>query len=182
MQLRKLVVLAAMALVALALPSTALAISPTPAPLPGSDFQGGDGDQDDPDGPGGLRDWQSISAQVVTNPDDDLADTAFAGGSKETEPIDWDFETVAGGVTPGKTNILAAWSYTDQTTDDTFLYLAFKREDSTGNTFLTFELNQRTDTWVNANGETIPCRTDGDVLVSYEVASGGSPPNVDVHV
>ena len=62
---------------------------------------------------------------------------------------------------------------------DTFLHLAFKRNTTTGDTYITFELNQSEDTWVNAEGETIPCRSDGDLLISYEV--GGSSLDVTVY-
>ena len=56
-----------------------------------------------------------------------------------------------------------------------FLRLAFKREHPPGNTYLTFELNKAADSWTNGAGSTIPCRTDGDLLVSYEVTPAGDP-------
>ena len=40
-------------------------------------------------------------------------DTAFKGGSEEDKPGLWDFATEAGGVNPGKTNILDAWEVFD---------------------------------------------------------------------
>jgi hypothetical protein len=73
---------------------------------------------------------------------------------------------VAGGVTPGKSNIRDAWSAFDPLAD-AFLYMAFAREDAAGTTFLTFELNHDSRLWNNGRAS-IPCRRTGDLLVSYE--------------
>ena len=101
------------------------------------------------------------------NPDANDEDTAFAGGSKELEPGDWDLTTEAGGVNPGKANIRDAWSAVDQPGGNTFLYLGFTREASTGTTFLTFELNHDAGSGTTAR-RSIPCRRTGDMLISYE--------------
>src|SRR5207302_8327280 len=116
--------------------------------------------------------------------DDNTFDTAFNGGDKESAPGAWGFQTEAGGVNPNKDNLLAAWSTSDSSVSgapNTFLYMAFTREAQTGDTYITFELNQLAQTWNNGQAN-IACRTTGDLLISYEVASGGSPPNVDVIV
>jgi hypothetical protein len=120
----------------------ALCAAPAPAfatltPLPGSDFQGADGDQDD-ELP--LVDWDALEAEgrVAHNEDSDTSDTTFAAGSKEGEPAHWSLDTTPGGVTPGKANILDAWSAVDQLPGRTFLYLSFARMAPTGATFLTF--------------------------------------------
>ena len=93
-------------------------------------------------------------------------------------PFDWTFETTPGGVTPGKSNIRDAWSAVDQTSGRTFLYLAFARDAPVGTTFLTFELNHVGGTWKNDKGVRVPCRRDGDILVSYEISGtdGGGVP------
>jgi hypothetical protein len=54
------------------------------------------------------------------------------------------------------------------------LYLSFARNAPTGATFLTFELNRSGRTWTNDNNETIPCRRDGDILVSYEISGNAA--------
>jgi hypothetical protein len=144
--------------------------SPAYAVLPGSNFQGNDGNQTDQ---GSFIDWQSLAAvgRVTTIDDPNAADTSFSGGDKEEAPIDWNLGTETDGVNPPKDNIFTAWASLDQTGSATFLYLAFVREETgtNGNTFLTFELNQSSATWVNAEGDTIPCRTAGDLAVSYNV-------------
>jgi uncharacterized repeat protein (TIGR01451 family) len=179
-----LVATALCALVAFTGASSAFALSPTSTPLAGSDFQGGDGDQDTPVTPG-IRDWQDVAASLPDGTDDPTGgDIAFGGGNKETEPINWDTQNEGVGVDPNKDNILAAWSNANDGvggSTDTFLNLAFTREASTGNTFATFELNQSGGTWNNGHGD-ITCRKTGDLLISYEVASGGTPPNVDIVV
>jgi hypothetical protein len=105
------------------------------------------------------------------------------GGSKEQLPAPlnpeatpWDFTTEARGVDPRKNNILDAWSTFDPQGPDAFLYLAFTRRGVVGTSFATFELNHDARLWYNGHAR-IPCRRDGDVLVSYE-AHGGR--NVDV--
>ena len=178
--------------------ASAVTLTPTNAPLPGSSFQGGDGDQANPGadvGGGPLPmgthdgvtdvDWQSIpGASGAADSTTPFGDQAFAGGDKESEPGNWGFQFEGSGVNPSKDNLLAAWSSSASSVSgppSTFLNLAFTRQAQTGNTFITFEVNQLTTTWNNGTVN-IPCRITGDLLISYEVASGGSPPNVDVIV
>lgn len=137
-----------------------------PVPLTGSTFQGGDGNQDDVIG---TVDWQglNIAGRVLHSPDPNAQDSVFAGGSKLLEPGEWDFETEAGGASPGKNNILDAWSAVDQPAADTFLYLGSTREDATGTAAITFELNRDARLWDNGQAK-IPCRTTGDLLLATQ--------------
>ena len=110
------------------------------------------------------------AGRAYHNPDPNAQDTAFTGGSKENEPGLWNLTTEAGGVSPGKANILDAWSAADHLGGQAFVYLAFARESLQGTratTFLTFELNHDSRLWDNGRAN-IPCRRTGDVLVSYE--------------
>src|SRR5215204_1690773 len=161
--------LGALALVAARADAVPLAGSANP--LPGSTFEGGDGNQ-----AAALprTDWQNI-AGVNHSPDPNLNDNIFAGGNegKENDPGAWNFATQNGGSTPGKNNILDAYSVNDPVSSDVFLYLAFTRGDPTGTTYMAFELNQRAELWNNGKAK-IPCRTTGDIIVSYQV-SGNSP-------
>src|SRR3954453_3777182 len=171
--------------------SAAFALSPTDAPLAGSNFQGGDGNEANPAGdvstpPDGVNDtdWQGLAGSIPTTIDDNAVDSMFEGGDKETAPGMWGISSKAGGVTPSKDNLLAAWSTSSPSVSgpaNTFLYLAFTRQAQTGDTFNSFELNQLAQTWNNGNSN-IACRTTGDLLISYEVNSGGSPINVKVVV
>ena len=113
---------------------------------------------------------------LVSTPDPDGQDSTFDTGSQENEPVNWDISTQAGGVTPAKANFFNSWTFVDEL-DHTFLYLAFNREESGGNVFLAFELNQDTRSWINASGDAIQCRTTGDIIVSYEIQNDD---NIDV--
>ena len=170
-----------LAVMVVAAPASAQ-LAPTTGPLPGSTFQGADGDHDD-DPDRSLIDWQGLeeAGRVQHNPDPNGNDSAFEGGSEELEPGGWGLTTESGGVTPAKSNIRDAWSAVDQPGVDTFLYLGFTRQDTTGTTFLTFELNRDDLLWDNDNNPAtlkIPCRRTGDVLISYE--PHGNEPIVDV--
>ncbi len=146
--------------------------------LPGSNFQGGDGNQSTPSVAEETfcnenvrptsRDWQNL-AGVINSPDPNVNDSTFVGGNKESAPGGWGLTSSGGGVTPGKANILSGWSQADPEAAATFLYLAFEREATTGDTFLTFELNQVKGLWENEGGAMIPCRNSGDELIAYNV-------------
>src|SRR3954454_4169705 len=177
--------------------ASAVTLTPTSCPLPGSNFQGGDGNQqnesakcptaNDPSAP--FIDWQGVAADSRTLdfnalPDGDPlhpgADSTFAGGNKETDLTNWKISSPLMQVTPNKDNLFAAWEGLAKGASGNapqFLYLALSREVNTGDTHLEFELNQKpaADNWTNAVGQSVPCRTNGDLLISYEVASGGSP-------
>jgi hypothetical protein len=146
-------------------PASGAALPPTPNPLPGSNFQGADGDQADADT---FLDWQALddAGRVAHSPDPNASDTAFTD-SKENEPGQWVLTTIPGGVHPGKSNILDAWSAYEVRGTDAFLYLAFTRAEANGTTFLTFELNHDSRLWNNGKAN-IPCRRTGDLLVTYE--------------
>jgi hypothetical protein len=139
---------------------------PSVDPLPGSSFQGADGNQGD-----ALPriDWQALQAvgRINHSPDPNDEDSAFVDGSKENEPGLWDLTTDPEGVDPAKNNLLDAWSSFDPQGPQAFLYLGFARKDATGTTFATFELNHDSRLWNNGRAD-IPCRSTGDVLVSYE--------------
>src|SRR4029079_11333790 len=93
--------------IAWATSALAASLTPTTQPLPGSTFQGADANQlDQPL----LFDWNACKSKVTHNHDDNDQDTTFGGGTKETDPAQWFFETSPGGVTPGKSHISEACS------------------------------------------------------------------------
>ena len=151
--------------------AAAAPLPPSTGSLLPSTFQGGDGNQTDS---ASLTDWQGLAAanRVNHSPDPSAQDTAFVGGSSEDQPVLWDLTTEPGGVNPAKSNILDAWEVSDPLGGDVFVYLAFARESAqllarAGTTYLTFELNHDARLWNNGRAD-IPCRTTGDVLVSYQ--------------
>ena len=144
----------------------------TSVPLRGSQFQGGDGDQDNA---ADLIDWLGMQAsgRVGHTPDPNTPDDIFTS-SKELTPDDWELTTKDGGATPASGNVLDIYRTLDHPLGgDAFLYLAFTREASNGTVYVTFELNQDRRLWKNSQGTTIPCRTTGDILISFGAQGSG---------
>jgi hypothetical protein len=144
-------------------------LSSTSQPLPGSQFQGADGNQDN-DTAAGLIDWQGLQADGVVKhiSDPNANDNVFGGGDKEGSPDQWTITTSPGGATPASGNILDTYQAVDRPQGgDAFLYLAFTRAAAAGTVFVTFELNQDSRVWTNSAGARIPCRTTGDVLITF---------------
>jgi hypothetical protein len=170
--------------VALIVPAMASAIptAQTFDPLPGSVFQAGDGDQlASPPLPAAptLTDWESLQAagDVTPIPDPNFPDSVFEPGAtaKELAPGDWAVraEPGGGGSNPAQGNIIDGWAAVEQRTGGTFLYLALRRETSTGQTFITFELNHDPRLWDAGppGGTPVPCRTTGDILATLQFPS-----------
>ena len=118
-----------------------------------------------------MIDWQGLQAdgQVGHISDPQANDNIFTKGSKELSPDNWVLGTSNGGATPAAGNVLDVYRGFDHPPGGgAFLYLAFTREASDGPIVVTFELNQDARTWKNSQGATIPCRTTGDLLISFD--------------
>ena len=153
--------------------SFTLAAVPAGAAADVNGFQGADGDQ--AAACGAAVDWQCLGASEYLTAADagGAADNSFGGASKEGDPAGWTLQT---GSVSSKSDIRASWMNVVPGTDRrTFLNIAFARAGAVGDTYLGIELNQSPVDWVNPKGASIPCRTDGDVLISYEVSN---PPTV----
>jgi hypothetical protein len=139
-------------------------------------FEGTDGNQTCET----ATDWACLSLPIARVDDATGAtDVMFTSTSKELEPDSWGFMT---GAPVDKGDIRALWSTVAQNPDDSsYLYLAFERVNGTGQGFFSFELNQVRSTWTNSLGTTVPCRTNGDVLVSFEVPSTGTQANLTLY-
>jgi hypothetical protein len=151
----------------------------TPNPLPGSQFQGGDGNQVNALG---LIDWQGLAAsgRVGHTSDPQTNDDVFAGGDKELEPGGWALTTQNGGATPPKDNILDVyWAVDHPPGGGVFLYVAFTREAGNGTAAVIFELNQDARLWTNSAGDRLPCRTTGDILISFDEHGNGADVEVE---
>ena len=155
-----------------------------PNPLAGSSFQGADGNQDAaPDAGGsGTTDWQSYAAnpdvlhERIDQPVDGTGTLDYFYKGHESTPTDWIKDSVSGGITPDKSNALAQWSITDPLTSDVFFYFSFLRAStSNADAFYGIELFHDGHLWRNGNTNTdgspteIPCRSNGDLMISYEI-------------
>ena len=103
-------------------------------------------------------------------------DDAFGQGSKEDTPV----PTVVNGSIPNnKSDLFRFYVATERFVTTDFLYLAWSRvQEPNGTTNMDFELNQSSQ--LSANGVT-PVRTAGDILVRYDLAQGGTVPELGFH-
>ncbi|GAB3269764.1 hypothetical protein GCM10027449_04170 [Sinomonas notoginsengisoli] len=113
---------------------------------------------------------------------DDLAagknDNAFGNGTKED---DFTPSVVSGAIPPNKSDLTRFFAKVKTETNPTtgksadFAYLAWERQNNpSGTTNMDFELNQ--SKLVDANG--IPVRTNGDILMDFHLANGGTSPTI----
>ena len=132
----------------------------------------------------GNFDWKSPSptAQLMTLTDENNPDFGFKGSSKENDPLNWQCQSHAGGITPGKDNLLRTYISTDIGQDSATLGLAFVRAAGSssgpnGDTHVNFELDRGAITF-NATQANGPCpyvgRLPGDLLLSFAFPGNGS--------
>jgi uncharacterized repeat protein (TIGR01451 family) len=153
------------------------------APLTGSTFQGGDGDQVHSSGTTDWQDYSSLNGTfdspypATTGPD------SFYAGHEDT-PDTWTLSSVDGGVSPSKSNALAVWSTRDANASlsDLFFYFSFLRQStSNANAFYGVELNKSTNLWTNSVGTSVPCRSTGDLMISYEIDASNKNVNFKIY-
>ena len=154
--------------------------------LPGSDFEIDTDANLAVDDADPSIDWleggsgSPLMAGVVSQQDtaSGQTDNAFGQGSKEDTPIP---SVVLGGVPPNKSDLKYFGVVTERNAFGNFLHLFWTRvQDPSGTTLMDFEFNREkcdpTDpdaSLCSGNGVT-PVRTAGDLLISYELAQGGS--------
>ena len=155
----------------------ALLLTAAPAAADVNGFEGGDGNQ----ACDAATDWACLpSGDTLITVDDATGsnDNTFTSGSKEEQPGTWDLISSSAN---DKTDVGALWVAPQELADASYLRLAFWRTGGQGNAFFSFELNQAGTSWDNGN-DTIPCRTDGDLLLSYEIGSTGDPVSLKLYV
>ncbi|MFN2611653.1 MAG: SpaA isopeptide-forming pilin-related protein [Actinomycetota bacterium] len=132
-------------------------------------------------------DWDTIAATADVGPlvtpdlSDSQSDDAFSGGNKEEFPDKWAFDQHK---SPGKDDLTRAYIAARFDSTDAFLWMAFERlgVQGVGDAHVDFELNKSSTTTVNSVGETIPARSDGDLLIKYDYPGGNKPVVIDVLV
>ncbi|MES2525215.1 MAG: SpaA isopeptide-forming pilin-related protein [Gemmatimonadota bacterium] len=103
-------------------------------------------------------------------------DNSFGQGSKEDSPVP---TVVSGSIPNNKSDLLRMYVATERFGTTDYLYLAWSRvQEPNGTTNMDFELNQSRT--LSANGVT-PVRTHGDILVRYDLAQGGTVPELGFH-
>ncbi|MFL5894756.1 MAG: hypothetical protein ACJ76Z_06530, partial [Thermoleophilaceae bacterium] len=172
--------------------TSASASSFSTSPLVGSTFHAADGDQD---ATSPETDWQTYqnditatSGSKIDSPYPATTGPDYFYQGHENKPAEWIQVPVDGGITPPKSNALAAMGIKDPgVTSKIFFYFSFIRKStSNADAFYGFELNSRTNMWWNGNYNDvahtdktmIPCRSDHDLMVSYEIAPNTKNVNV----
>jgi hypothetical protein len=111
----------------------------------------------------------------VRQPDKDsgAGDDSFGNGSKEDTLVP---SVVDGSIPPNKSDLLTFGVYLEQNAAGKFLNLYWHRvQEPSGTTNMDFEFNQSET--ISSNGVT-PVRTAGDLLIQYDLASGGTHPEL----
>ncbi|MGR0221050.1 prealbumin-like fold domain-containing protein [Agromyces sp. ZXT2-6] len=126
---------------------------------------------DDPAPP--SLDWANVAEARQSDALSGSGDDAFGQGSKEdTEPP----TVVAGSIPPNKSDLKTFGTYLEETPGGDFLHMFWHRvQDPTGTTNMDFEFNQSE---VISSNTVTPVRTAGDLLIQYDLANGGTNPEL----
>lgn len=147
------------------------------ANLSGSAFEGNDANL--VVNTAGNKDWDN--APNLSAKQDLLkgtGDNSFGNGSKEDETA----VTVGGGSIPNSKANLARFAVAGETiSGQSYLYLAWSREDASGTVNFDFEINAAQQPDLVSFGPKTLVRTVNDLLINYSF-SGGSPTNVALSV
>jgi hypothetical protein len=152
------------------LPASAAVIS-----LPGSFFEiDSDANLTVEGDPLVYDDWATVTEERKLDTASGPLDESFGQGAKEDTPVP---TVVNGSIPPNKSDLKAFGVYLEKNPDGTkFLNVFWTRvQDPTGTTNMDFEFNK--SKVLSANGVT-PVRTAGDVLIQYDLANGGTNPEL----
>ncbi|GAA1766009.1 MSCRAMM family protein [Agromyces humatus] len=159
---------------------TGLAVAPAQAAhpevsLPGSDFEIDTDANLKVDDPAPSIDW----ANVIENRQADLAtgsgDDSFGQGAKEDTAVP---TVVDGSIPPNKSDLLNFGTYLEESAAGDFLHMFWHRvQEPNGTTNMDFEFNQSET--LSGNNVT-PLRTEGDILIQYDLSQGGTNPQLFV--
>jgi hypothetical protein len=143
--------------------------------LPGSNFEIDTDANLKVDDPAPSIDWASVTETRKPDKASGSGDDSFGQGTKEDTPVP---TVVSGSIPPNKSDLKTFGVYLESNANGNFLNLYWNRvQDPTGTTNMDFEFNQSKT--LSANGVT-PVRTAGDVLIQYDLANGGTNPELFV--
>jgi hypothetical protein len=142
------------------------------APLPGSNFEIDDGNLI-VNGAAPALDWANVNEQrksdLASGPNDD----SFGQGAKEDTPVP---TVLTGSIPNNKSDLLNFGVYLEENASGRFLNLFWRRvQEPNGTTNMDFEFNKSRT--LSANGVT-PVRSEGDVLIQYDLSQGGTNPTL----
>jgi hypothetical protein len=132
-------------------------------------------------GDAAALDWNNVTSNIATDVTPRAADNAFGQGTKENTAVP---TVVTGSIPPQKSDLKQFGTYVEA---GRYLNVFWTRvQDPTGTTNMDFEFNANTCTHTtagvassgcSANGVT-PTRSDNDLLITYDLANGGTHPTL----
>lgn len=141
--------------------------------LPNSNFEIDDDANLVVDGAAPALDWSAVDDLRQPDAESGNNDDAFGKGTKEDTPVP---APVNGGIPPNKSDLKTFGVYLEKNGDTRFLHMFWHRvQDPSGTTNMDFEFNQGAQ--ISSNGVT-PERTSGDLLIQYDLANGGTVPEL----
>lgn len=145
-----------------------------PLSLAGSNFEIDNSANLTVEGGQGSLDWVGFDDQWKADQPSGTGDDSFGQGTKEDTPVP---TVVAGSIPPNKSDLKSFSTYLETAPDGTkFLHMYWSRvQDPTGSTNMDFEFNQ--SKVLSGNGVT-PVRTNGDLLIQYDLPNGGTKPEL----
>jgi hypothetical protein len=120
-------------------------------------------------------DWASVTETRRNDLASGANDNSFGTGTKEDTRVP---SVVSGSIPNNKSDLKTFGVYFEDTGSARYLHLFWSRvQEPSGTTNMDFEFNQSST--ISANGVT-PVRTAGDLLIQYDLASGGTSPELFV--
>jgi hypothetical protein len=167
--MRKAAIVATLALLASLLMIVPALASHPEVSLPGSDFEIDTNANLKLDDPAPSIDWASVTETRKADKPTGQQDDSFGEGTKEDTAVP---AVVSGQIPNNKSDLLNFGVYFEEAAAGDFLNVFWQRvQEPSGTTNMDFEFN-KSET-LSSNGVT-PVRTAGDVLIQYDLASGGT--------
>lgn len=121
----------------------------------------------------GATDWSTVAnLQIGVDLPTGQSDNSLGQGAKEDSPVP---SVVTGSIPNNKSDLTRFYVANEAVGNQVFLYLSWQRANTLGTANIDFEFNQSET--VSANGVT-PVRTAGDILITFDFASGGNVVNL----
>jgi hypothetical protein len=171
--MRKAAIVAMLALLASLLMVVPALASHPEVSLAGSDFEIDTDANLKVDDPAPSLDWAGIVQDSKVDLASGANDNSFGQGTKEDTAVP---TVVTGSIPNNKSDLKSFGSYLETNANGKFLNIYWTRvQEPTGTTNMDFEFN-KSDV-LSANGVT-PVRTAGDALIQYDLAQGGTNPQL----
>ena len=118
-------------------------------------------------------DWSTVAESRKADTPSGANDDAFGKGTKEDTAVP---VVVTGGVPPNQSDLKSFGVYLEREGDNRYLHMYWLRvQDPSGTTNMDFEFNQGQSLSTN---DVTPVRTSGDLLIQYDLAQGGTVPEL----